>query len=171
MSNAGKAAGSQAPLKGPRATAHFTRTKTSHKWLLIDAKGHSVGRLATKIAMLLRGKHKPEFTVHDDVGDFVVVINAKDVLFRGNDKVNKKVYYKHTGYAGNTKKRTAQEMLDRSPTEVLRLAVSGMMPRGSLSTSMLKKLKIYAGEEHPHSAQQPEVLAISTSLGSNRPRV
>ncbi len=155
--------GESASLANFRPTKHFTRHVHERKWLLIDAEGQSVGRLATRIAMILRGKHKPTYTPHDDVGDFVVVINAEKVIFRGNEKTKKKNYYKHTGYKGGLKTRTAEEMLERAPHKVIELAVKGMMPRGPLGRRMRKKLKVYAGAEHPHKAQKPEVLKIDAT--------
>lgn len=147
-------------LVNVRPTKHFTPENTERKWLLVDAQGQSVGRISTLIANLLRGKHKPTFTSHADAGDFVVVINAAGVEFRGNDKVNKKVYYKHTGYPGGVKQRTAAEMLARKPEKVIELAVAGMIPAGALGNSMMKKLKVYAGAEHPHKAQKPEPVKL-----------
>ena len=155
----GKSQG-RAPLANVGATKSFRRDNTERKWLLVDAEGQSVGRLATRIAMLLRGKHKPTFTPHDDVGDFVVVINAAKVEFRGNDKAKKKVYFKHTGYMGNAKYRSGEDMLGRKPEKVIELAVWGMMPRGALANAQRRKLKIYAGAEHPHKAQNPELIKI-----------
>ena len=143
-----------------RATKHFTSTDHERKWLLVDAEGQSVGRIASRIAMILRGKHKPTYTTHDDVGDFVVVINADKVELRGNDKVNKKMYFKWTGWRGNMKKRNAATMLQLAPHKVIELAVAGMLPRGSLGSRQLKKLKIYRGPEHPHKAQKPEPFKI-----------
>lgn len=143
-----------------RPTQHFTRAEAEHKWLLVDAKGQSVGRLCTQIANMLRGKHKPTFTAHDDAGDYVVVVNASEIEFRGNDKLGKKMYYKYTGYTGNLKKRTGKEMLERNPEMIVRLAVKGMIPRGALGNHMLKKLKVYAGPEHPHKAQNPEPVKL-----------
>lgn len=148
-------------LANVRPTKHFTRADAERKWLLVDAQGQSVGRLCTQIANLLRGKHKPTFTRHDDAGDFVVVINAAAVEFRGNEKAHKKTYYKYTGYTGNLKKRTATEMLERNPEMVVKLAVKGMVPRGALGNRMLKKLKVYAGPEHPHKAQKPEPVKLA----------
>jgi large subunit ribosomal protein L13 len=150
-------------LANLRPTQHFTRHESERNWLVVDAKGQSVGRLCTQIANLLRGKHKPTFTPHDDVGDFVVVINAADVEFRGNEKAAKKVYYKYTGYTGNLKQRTGAEMLERKPEMVIKLAVKGMIPRGALGSRMLKKLKVYAGAEHPHQAQGPELFKLADS--------
>jgi large subunit ribosomal protein L13 len=148
------------PIVNLRPTKHYTSETVERKWLLVDARGRSVGRLATTIANLLRGKNKPTFTPHDDVGDFVVVINADQVRFQGNDKVNKKMYHKWTGFRGNMKHRTAAQMLDHAPETVLELAVAGMVPRGALGNRVMKKLKIYAGAEHPHKAQQPEPVKL-----------
>ncbi|MEL7372424.1 MAG: 50S ribosomal protein L13 [Myxococcota bacterium] len=148
------------PLANVGATKSFRRDNSERKWLLVDAAGQSVGRLATQVAMLLRGKHKPTFTPHDDVGDFVVVINASQAEFRGNDKAKKKVYFKHTGYMGNAKYRTGEEMMANKPEKVIELAVWGMMPRGALANAQRKKLKIYAGNEHPHKAQNPEPIKV-----------
>lgn len=144
----------------PGVTKSFTRDDSERKWLIVDAKGQRVGRLATQIADLLRGKHKPTFTRHDDVGDFVVVINAKDLVFHGNDKPNKKIYYKHTSWLGHMKRRSAREMLENDPEKVLWLAVRGMIPGEALKNRMLRKLKVYAGAEHPHKAQKPEPVKI-----------
>lgn len=149
-------------LVNVRPTKHFTPKTAERKWLLVDAEGQSVGRLASRIASLLRGKHKPTWTPHDDVGDFVVVVNAEKVVLRGNDKAKKKMYYKHTGWLGHLKQRNAVTMLERSPHKVIELAVKGMIPRGALGNHQLKKLKIYAGPEHPHKAQNPEPLKIDT---------
>ena len=147
-------------LANVRPTQHFKRETADPKWLLIDAKGQSVGRLCTQIANYLRGKHKPTFTPHDDAGDFVVVINAGEVQFRGNEKAAKKMYYKYTGYTGNLKKRTGTQMLEHKPEMVIRLAVKGMIPRGALGNRMLKKLKVYPGADHPHKAQKPEPVQL-----------
>ena len=150
----------QDPVANVRPTKHFTPLNSERKWLLVDAKGQSIGRLATQIASLLRGKHKPTFTRHDDAGDFVVVINASEAELRGNDKIEKKKYYKHTGYMGHLKQRTGREMMARNPEMAIRLAVKGMVPRGALGNRMLKKLKVYAGDVHPHKAQNPEAHAL-----------
>jgi large subunit ribosomal protein L13 len=125
------------------------------KWILVDAEGKILGRLASKIATRLRGKHKPIFTPHADTGDFVVVVNADKVALSGA-KWDKKIYYRHTGYIGGLKQISAKKLLDKKPEEVLRLAVKRMLPKNSLGRRQLKKLKIYAGPEHPHAAQQPE---------------
>jgi large subunit ribosomal protein L13 len=129
------------------------------KWYLVDAKDKVLGRLASQIAMRLRGKHKPIFTPHADTGDFVVVINADKVALTGKKWANK-IYYRHSGYIGGLKKITAKKLLEKKPQDVLRFAVKGMLPKNSLGRRQLKKLKIYAGADHPHEAQQPEKLEI-----------
>jgi large subunit ribosomal protein L13 len=130
-------------------------------WVLIDADGKTLGRLATQIANTLRGKRKPTYTPHVDVGDFVVVVNAEKIAVTG-DKLHKKMYYRHSGYPGGLKKRTLNDMLERRPEEVIRLAVKGMLPRNRLARKQLTKLKVYAGPDHPHAAQQPVPLDIET---------
>jgi large subunit ribosomal protein L13 len=130
-------------------------------WVLVDAQGQTLGRLATQIADVLRGKRKPTYTPHCDVGDFVVVINAEQISVTGNKRAEK-LYYRHSGYPGGLKSRTLEEMLDRRPEEVLRIAVKGMLPRNRLARKQITKLKIYAGPEHPHAAQKPEPLEITT---------
>ncbi len=147
-------------LANHKPTRHFNPDRLERRWVVVDAAGQSVGRLASQVAMLLKGKHRPEYTPHDDVGDFVVVLNAAQVEFRGNDKAAKKRYYKFTGYVGNLKTRTGTEMLARNPEKVIELAVSGMLPRGSRGSHMLKKLKVYPGAEHPHRAQKPLAYAL-----------
>lgn len=124
----------------------------SRKWKLIDAKGKVVGRLATEIATILRGKNKATFSPHNDCGDFVVVINAEQVKFTGG-KNEKKFYYKHTGFVGNLKSKSADQMLEDSPETVLIEAVKGMLPKTALGRAQLKKMKIYSGDKHPHAAQ------------------
>jgi large subunit ribosomal protein L13 len=128
-------------------------------WLLVDATGQTLGRLATQIADALRGKRKPRYTPHIDTGDFVVVVNAEKIAVSGN-KLRAKRYYRHSGYPGGLRSRTLEEMLDRRPEEVLRMAVKGMLPRNRLARKQLTKLKIYAGAEHPHAAQQPQPMEI-----------
>ncbi len=128
-------------------------------WYVIDAEGKTLGRMATRIADLLRGKHKPEYTPHCDTGDFVVVVNAAKVSVTGN-KLNDKLYYRHSGYPGGLRSRTLAEMLERRPEEVVRRAVKGMLPRNRLARQQLRKLKVYAGPEHPHAAQQPKDLEV-----------
>lgn len=129
------------------------------KWHLIDAKDRILGRLASKIAILLRGKHKPIFTPHMDAGDYVVVVNADKVALTG-DKLEKKMYYRHSGYVGGLKEIPAKEMLLRRPENLIKLAVKGMLPKNSLGRRQLTKLKIYAGPDHPHQAQKLEKLEI-----------
>jgi large subunit ribosomal protein L13 len=132
------------------------------KWYVVDAKDQVIGRMATKIAMILRGKTKPIFTPHCDTGDFVVVVNAEQALLTGN-KLDNKVYYHHSGYMGGIKARTARQTLQGKPEAVLREAVRGMLPKNSLGRRLLKKLKIYTGGEHPHQAQKPEPLTMQTN--------
>ena len=129
------------------------------KWFLVDAQDKILGRLAAQIAMRLRGKHKAIFTPHADTGDFVVVINADKVALTGK-KWNNKTYYRHSGYLGGLKQISAKKLLEKRPEDVLRFAVRGMLPKNSLGRRQLKKLKIYAGSEHPHQAQQLEALEI-----------
>jgi large subunit ribosomal protein L13 len=128
-------------------------------WLIVDAEGKTLGRLATQIAERLRGKNKPQFAPHVDIGDFVVVINAEKIAVTGK-KLEQKIYYKHSGYPGGLRERTLKEQLNRQPTEVLRKAVKGMLPRNRLGRAQLTKLKIYAGPEHPHEAQAPTTLEV-----------
>ena len=125
------------------------------RWLLIDAEGQTLGRLATEIARLLRGKNKPQYTPHVDTGDFVVVVNVEKVVVTGK-KAEQKVYRRHTGYPGGLREMSYEVMLARKPTEILRRAVRGMMPKTRLGRQQLRKLKIYAGPEHPHEAQNPQ---------------
>jgi large subunit ribosomal protein L13 len=133
--------------------------EVERKWHLIDAEGQTLGRLATEIARLLRGKNKPQYTPHIDTGDFVVVVNAEKVVVTGN-KAEQKVYYRHTGYPGGLRKTSFEAMLERKPTEILRRAVRGMMPKTRLGRQQLRKLKIYAGPEHPHEAQNPQLYEV-----------
>lgn len=130
-------------------------------WVVVDAQGQTLGRLATQIADILRGKRKPEYTPHCDVGDFVVVVNAEKISVTGKKRTDK-LYHRHSGYPGGLKTRTFQEMMNRRPEEVLRKAVKGMLPRNRLARQQLRKLKVYAGPEHPHEAQQPTALEIKT---------
>ena len=129
------------------------------KWYVVDADGKVLGRIATEIARRLRGKHKPTFCNFQDNGDFIIVINADRVHLTGN-KLDNKVYYTHSGYVGGIKSRTAKEVLATEPEELIRMAVKGMLPKNKLGRAQLKKLKVYAGTEHPHKAQQPETLDI-----------
>jgi large subunit ribosomal protein L13 len=128
-------------------------------WYVIDAEGKVLGRLASEIAARLRGKHKPNYSTFIDVGDFIVVINAGKVKLTGNKLENKK-YYRHSGYMGGLKEQTAKELLEKKPEEVVRKAVRGMLSKNTLGRAQLKKLKIYAGKEHPHQAQQPVALEL-----------
>jgi len=128
-------------------------------WLIVDAKDQRLGRLATRIADNLRGKTKPVYTPNIDTGDFVVVINADRIAVTGR-KMDNKIYYRHTGYPGGLKQRTLAEMMKKKPEEVIRLAVKGMLPKNRLGRAQLKKLKIYAGPEHPHAAQNPEEMQL-----------
>jgi large subunit ribosomal protein L13 len=130
-------------------------------WLLVDAEGQTLGRLATQIADALRGKRKPTYTPHVDVGDFVVVVNAEKIAVTGQ-KRHEKLYHRHSGYPGGLKTRTLNDMLERRPEEVIRLAVRGMLPRNRLARKQLTKLKVYAGPDHPHEAQKPQPMEIST---------
>jgi large subunit ribosomal protein L13 len=127
------------------------------RWYVVDAEGQTLGRLATRIADTLRGKRKPEYTPHVDTGDFVVVVNADKIAVTGK-KLEQKIYYRHSGYPGGLRERTLAEELDRRPTEVLRKAVKGMLPRNRLARQQITKLKIYAGPEHPHEPQNPQPL-------------
>ncbi len=128
-------------------------------WLIVDAEGQTLGRLATQIADALRGKRKPTYTPHVDVGDFVIVVNAEKITVTGS-KRTEKMYYRHSGYPGGLKSRTLSDMLERRPEEVIRLAVKGMLPRNRLARKQLTKLKVYAGPDHPHAAQQPRPMAL-----------
>lgn len=129
------------------------------KWYVIDAEGKTLGRLATGIATILRGKHKPTYTPHVDGGDYVIVINANKVNLTGN-KLNDKIYYNHSRYTGGLRERTAKEMIEKYPVEMIERAVKGMLPKGRLGRQMYKKLFVYAEGDHPHSAQKPEVLNL-----------
>ena len=138
-----------------------TATDRERNWLVVDAGGQTLGRLATQLADVLRGKRKPQYTPHVDVGDFVIVVNAEKIAVTGN-KLAAKLYYRHSGYPGGLKTRTLQEMLDRRPEEVIRKAVKGMLPRSRLGRKQLTKLKVYAGPDHPHAAQRPKPLEVAT---------
>jgi large subunit ribosomal protein L13 len=129
------------------------------RWHVVDAEGQTLGRLATRIADVLRGKDKPVYTPHVDTGDFVVVVNAEKIAVTGK-KLDEKMYYRHSGYPGGLRQRSLRDQLERQPTEVLRKAVKGMLPRNKLGRAQLTKLKIYAGPEHPHEAQAPTLLEV-----------
>jgi large subunit ribosomal protein L13 len=138
-----------------------TPANRERNWLVVDADGQTLGRLATQIADALRGKTKPEFTPHCDVGDFVIVVNAEKISVTGR-KLQAKRYYRHSGYPGGLRSRTLAEMLERRPEEVIRTAVKGMLPRTRLGRAQLRKLKVYAGPDHPHAAQKPEPMEVAT---------
>jgi large subunit ribosomal protein L13 len=130
-----------------------------HKWYIIDASDKILGRMASQIAKVLRGKHKPEYTPHADVGDYVIVINASKIKVTGNKEQNK-MYYRHSGFPGGIKERTLEKQREKDPTEIIELAIKGMLPKNPLGRSMLSKLKVYKGVDHPHIAQQPTNLHL-----------
>jgi large subunit ribosomal protein L13 len=134
-------------------------SEVHHGWYVVDAQGKVLGRLATRIAQRLRGKHRPEYTPHVDTGDYIVVVNADKLRVTGN-KAEQKKYYRHTGYPGGIRETTFAVLHAKHPDRVLQKAVKGMMPKGPLGNAMLKKLKIYAGEAHPHDAQRPQALDL-----------
>ncbi|NIM68391.1 MAG: 50S ribosomal protein L13 [Armatimonadetes bacterium] len=140
-------------------TQFAKKGETERKWYVVDAEGKVLGRLATQVASRLRGKHKPVFTPHVDTGDFVVVINADKVKFTGK-KLDQKIYYRHSNYPGGLKSETLKERLEAKPEEVVRDAVWGMLPKNRLGRTLIKKLKVYRGAEHPHEAQKPEPLSV-----------
>ena len=133
--------------------------EVARDWYVVDAEGQTLGRLATQIADTLRGKRKPQFTPHVDTGDFVIVVNAEKIVVTGN-KLDQKMYHRHSGYPGGLRSRTLREQLDRRPTEVIRAAVKGMLPKNRLARQQLTKLKVYAGPEHPHVAQKPTEMEV-----------
>ncbi|MCA9711545.1 MAG: 50S ribosomal protein L13 [Myxococcales bacterium] len=143
------------------ATSYPNPAEIKRDWWLIDLEGATLGRAATQIATLLRGKHKPIFTPHLDAGDFVVVVNAEKVKLTGR-KLDQKEYHRFTGHIGNMKHTTARELLDKKPEELIKQAVRRMLPRNSLGRSTFKKLKVYAGTDHPHEAQNPKAYALGT---------
>lgn len=142
-------------MKTFSAKAH----EVERDWYVVDADGKTLGRMATEIARRLRGKHKAEFTPHVDTGDYIVVINAEKVHVTGN-KLTDKMYYRHTGYIGNLKEQNLETLLAEHPERAIEYAVKGMLPRNSLGRAVYRKLKVYAGSEHPHAAQQPKVLDL-----------
>jgi large subunit ribosomal protein L13 len=142
-------------------TYQATAQDRERVWYVVDAEGKTLGRMATQIADVLRGKRKPSYTPHVDVGDFVIVVNAAKVAVTG-DKREKKLYWRHSGYPGGIRSRTLGDLLAKRPEEVIRKAVKGMLPRNRLARQQLRKLKVYAGPDHPHQAQQPEKLEIET---------
>ena len=142
-----------------RSTYTVKASEIERAWYVVDATDHTLGRLTSEIAKILRGKHKPMYTPHLDLGDFVIVINADKIKVTGK-KLDQKVYRKHTGHPGGLRETTLREMQAKKPEEVIRLAVKGMMPKKALGNAMMKKLKIYAGDTHNHDAQKPQVLEI-----------
>lgn len=131
----------------------------ARNWYVVDAEGQTLGRLATKVANVLRGKHKPTYTPHIDGGDYVIVVNASKVVLTGN-KLNDKIYYNHSRYTGGLRERTAKEMVEKYPVEMVERAIKGMLPKGRLGRQMYKKLFVYAEGNHPHSAQKPSALEV-----------
>ena len=144
------------PTYSPKAS------EIQRNWHVIDAEGMVLGRLSTEVARVLRGKHKPVFAPHMDMGDHVVIVNAAKVVLT-SDKAGKKDMYHHTGYPGGIKSETYQQLLGRKPEEAIRRSIAGMLPKGPLGRQMIKKLKVYAGPEHPHAAQQPVVLDLTAA--------
>jgi large subunit ribosomal protein L13 len=142
-----------------RTTYMANANNIERKWFVVDAEGKTLGRLATEVASILRGKHKPTFTPHVDTGDHVIIINASGIELTGK-KLTDKIYYRHTQFAGGLKTRTANEMRTNYPEKMLELAIKGMLPKGSLGRQMFKKLHVYAGAEHQHQAQKPEVYEL-----------
>ncbi|MCD6267277.1 MAG: 50S ribosomal protein L13 [Thermotogaceae bacterium] len=140
-------------------TRMFKKEEIAKKWYVVDANGKTLGRLASRIAIILMGKHKPEYTPHVDTGDYVIVVNADKVVLTGK-KLDRKFYYRHSGYPGGLKMISARQMLQKHPERLIYLAVKRMLPKTALGRRMLKKLKVYASPDHPHSAQKPEPLEI-----------
>ena len=144
----------------PMKTYVATPADRQRDWYVVDASGETLGRLATQIADVLRGKRKPTYTPHVDTGDFVIVVNAERIAVTGNKRADKQ-YHRHSGYPGGLRTRSLEQMLSLRPEEVIRLAVKGMLPRNRLARKQLTKLKVYAGPEHPHAAQKPQPMEIS----------
>lgn len=142
-----------------RTTYMAKPNEVERKWHVIDAAGQTLGRLASEAASLIRGKHKPQFTPHVDTGDFVIIVNADKIRLSGN-KLQDKKYYRHSGYPGGLKVTTAGEMLEKNPTRMVELAVHGMLPKNRLGERLKLKLKVYAGPDHPHQAQNPQVYEL-----------
>ncbi len=142
-----------------RTTYMAKASEVERKWLVVDAAGQTLGRLASEVATILRGKHKPIYTPHVDTGDNVIIVNAEQIELTGK-KLTDKVYYRHTGYVGGIKERTALEMRTDRPEKMLELAIKGMLPKNKLGRQMFKKLHVYRGAEHPHQAQQPETYEL-----------
>ena len=142
-----------------RTTYMAKASEIDRKWFVVDAEGKTLGRLASEVATILRGKHKPTYTPHVDTGDHVIIVNAEKIELTGK-KLTDKIYYRHTGYVGGIKTRTALEMRTNHPEKMLELAIKGMLPKGPLGRQMFKKLHVYAGAEHPHQAQQPQTYEL-----------
>jgi len=142
-----------------RTTFMANDQNVERKWYVVDAEGKRLGRLATEITAILRGKHKPTYTPHVDTGDHVIIVNAEKIELTGN-KLQDKKYYRHSGHPGGLKERNAQEMVNRYPEEMIELAIKGMLPKGPLGRKMIKKLHVYTGPEHKHAAQKPEVYEL-----------
>ncbi|EMR06293.1 50S ribosomal protein L13 [Bhargavaea cecembensis DSE10] len=142
-----------------RTTYMAKAQEVERKWLVVDAAGKTLGRLSSEVAAILRGKHKPTYTPNVDTGDHVIIINAEKIEMTGN-KLQDKIYYRHTGHPGGIRQRTAGEMREKYPTKLLETSIKGMLPKGPLGRQMYRKLHVYAGAEHPHAAQQPEVYEL-----------
>ena len=143
-----------------RIKTHVTKpADIKRQWFVVDAEGQTLGRLATRIATILRGKHKPTYSPHLDTGDFVIVINCEKIAVTGN-RLDDKVYYSHSGFMGGLKSITLREQLEKHPDRVIKSAVKGMLPKNVLGREMMRKMKVYVGSEHPHAAQKPEVLEL-----------
>lgn len=146
---------------GTMKTYQAKKETVVHHWFVVDAAGKTLGRLASQIAIRLRGKHKPEYTPHVDTGDFIIVINAEQVKVTGS-KATDKVYYTHSGYPGGLKAITFEKLMARKPERALEIAIKGMLPKNPLGRAMYRKLKVFAGDKHPHEAQQPQLLNFDT---------
>ncbi len=146
--------------RGKMKTLFAKSTDVVRKWNVIDADGMVVGRLASRVASILRGKNKPIFTPHADTGDYVIIVNAEKIRFTGN-KLEKKTYYRHSGFPGGIKEKTAKKIMNDSPEEIIMMAVRGMLPKNKLGRQQFKKLKVYKGTDHPHIAQNPETLNLN----------
>lgn len=142
-------------------TYNATNETAVHNWYVVDAAGKTLGRLASEVAKRLRGKHKPEYTPHVDTGDFIIILNAAQVKVTGN-KADSKIYYNHSGYPGGMKEITFKKLLAKKPEQVIEIAVKGMLPKNPLGRAMYRKLKVFAGDQHPHLAQQPQPLNLDT---------
>ena len=142
-----------------RTTFMANESNIERKWYVVDAQGQILGRIASEVAAILRGKHKPTFTPHVDCGDHVIIINAKEIELTGK-KLTDKIYYRHSMHPGGLKQRTALEMRTKFPERMIEIAIKGMLPKGPLGSQMFRKLNVYAGNEHPHAAQKPEVLTL-----------